>query len=39
MVEFKAMFYDQGGNISVHHERSSFERINGKWVYSVGDVQ
>lgn len=37
MVEFKA-YYDIDGVKSEHHERSSFERLDGKWFYSTGEV-
>jgi SEC-C motif-containing protein len=36
LVEFKATYLDQSGKPSVHHEKSVFNRINGRWLY-VGE--
>jgi SEC-C motif domain protein len=33
MVEFKAFFTDEEGVECRHHERSSFERRKGRWLY------
>ena len=35
-VEFKVHYIDKKGRLQVHHERSSFERISGKWYYEKG---
>ena len=37
-VEFKARFEDADGVTQLHHERSTFSRIEGKWLYLSGDV-
>ena len=37
-VEFKALFKDERGKGSVHHEKSVFERVNGRWLYVCGEV-
>jgi SEC-C motif-containing protein len=40
-VEFKATFEDTSDKHAgrqVHHERGSFERVNGKWYYTTGKV-
>lgn len=36
-VEFKASFTDEQG-AAVHHEKSAFERVNGRWLYVSGEV-
>lgn len=36
MVEFKARFTRGGENLELH-EHSSFERVDGRWVYLSGD--
>lgn len=38
IVEFKAYYLDAKGVKSIHHERSVFERIQGRWLYVKGDV-
>ena len=37
VVEFRASFRDADGNVGVLHERSRFERVDGRWVYLDGD--
>lgn len=37
IVEFKA-HYNQNGQKVVHHERSTFEKIEGKWFFSDGSI-
>jgi len=37
-VEFKAFYLDKGGVKNMHHEKSEFERINGRWFYLCGEV-
>lgn len=37
-VEFKAYYKDEVGQEKVHHEKSSFKRINRKWYYEKGNV-
>ena len=37
-VEFKAYFLDGKGEQGLHHERSRFERLNGRWLYLTGEV-
>ena len=32
-VEFKAVYLDESGESAVHHEKSVFTRINGRWFY------
>ena len=36
MVEFKARFTRGGENLELH-ERSTFERVDGRWVYVIGE--
>ena len=36
-VEFKARFLDASGNPQVHHEKSSFVREGGRWLYLEAD--
>jgi SEC-C motif-containing protein len=36
VVEFKAT-YRSGGAVAVHHERSRFRRLDGRWLYVGGD--
>lgn len=38
MVEFKAYYLDDTGQQASHHERSTFQRLGGKWFYVSGDV-
>jgi SEC-C motif-containing protein len=33
-VEFKAAYLDESGESVVHHEKSVFSRINGRWFYA-----
>ncbi|MDH7944833.1 YchJ family metal-binding protein [Pseudohongiella sp. SYSU M77423] len=33
MVEFKAHWRDETGRVQIHHERSRFLRIKGRWFY------
>ena len=35
-VEFKAAYLDESGESAVHHEKSVFSRIKGRWFY-VGE--
>jgi SEC-C motif-containing protein len=35
-VEFKAVYFDESGESVVHHEKSVFRRIEGRWFY-VGE--
>lgn len=37
-VEFKAVYLDANNKLGVHHEHSTFERIDGRWYYINGDV-
>lgn len=37
-VEFKAFFLDKKGKPTVHHELSTFDKIEGKWYYSNGVI-
>lgn len=37
LVEFVA-WYESGGRLRAHHERSRFRRLAGGWVYSDGEV-
>ena len=37
-VEFKALFKNENGKECVHHEKSVFERIDGRWLYVCGEV-
>ncbi|MFK8028805.1 MAG: YchJ family protein [Gammaproteobacteria bacterium] len=37
-VEFKAAYVDKNGTKSLHHEKSSFERVKGRWFYANGEV-
>ncbi|MGH1427425.1 MAG: YchJ family protein [Arenicella sp.] len=37
-VEFKARFKDDSGRENVHHEKSVFERMDGRWLYVCGEV-
>lgn len=38
MVEFNAWFHDAQGDKQVLHEKSVFQRINGRWLYVGGEV-
>ena len=38
MVEFKAYYRDGEGNQALHHERSDFERVGGRWFYVSGKI-
>ncbi|NNJ71804.1 MAG: hypothetical protein HKP09_01345 [Enterobacterales bacterium] len=38
IVEFKAYHRDDSNNEQVLHERSSFQRINGRWYYVSGEI-
>lgn len=35
-VEFKAHFLNEMLNPQIHHERSTFKKLNGKWYYDSG---
>lgn len=35
IVEFKAYFLDEDGKQACHHERSKFERRQGRWLYCL----
>lgn len=37
-VEFNAWFRRQGGEEEVLHEKSVFQRVNGRWLYVGGEV-
>ena len=37
-VEFKAWFIDDSGDKKVQHEKSVFQRSNGRWLYVGGEV-
>jgi len=37
LVEFKASYQNEGHEL-IHHERSSFKRVNGEWLYVTGDI-
>jgi SEC-C motif-containing protein len=37
-VEFKAWFIDGSGDKQVQHEKSVFQRSNGRWLYVGGEV-
>ncbi|MFT6057507.1 MAG: SEC-C motif-containing protein [Pseudohongiellaceae bacterium] len=37
-VEFVARFLESTGEAGVHHERSCFQRIGGRWYYVDGTV-
>jgi SEC-C motif-containing protein len=36
VVEFRASFRDASGEAGLLHERSRFERVDGRWVYLDG---
>ena len=38
-VEFKAYYKDAAGQEKVHHEKSTFKRMNRQWYYVEGDVK
>lgn len=38
MVEFNAYYNDENGVLTVLHERSSFQRLSGRWFYDKGEV-
>ena len=38
-VEFKAYYKDEAGQEKVHHEKSTFKRIDRKWYYEKGEVE
>ena len=35
-VEFKAYFTDENGGKNIHHEFSTFKKVDGKWYYASG---
>jgi len=37
-VEFKAYFINESGEAECHHEKSTFQRIDGLWLYDKGDI-
>jgi len=39
VVEFRASYRDADGTAAVLHERSRFERADGRWVYLDGDIR
>ena len=39
VVEFRASYRDAGGAAGVLHERSRFERADGRWAYLDGDIR
>ncbi|MGB1800042.1 MAG: YchJ family protein [Gammaproteobacteria bacterium] len=39
IVEFKAYYKDESGLEKVHHEKSTFKRMNRQWYYVEGDVK
>ena len=39
IVEFRASYRDAGGAAGVLHERSTFSRVDGRWVYDSGSEQ
>ncbi len=38
VVEFNAWFIDDNGDKQVLHEKSVFQRTNGRWLYVGGEV-
>jgi len=38
LVEFRASYRDADGTAGVLHERSRFERVDGRWAYLDGDL-
>ena len=36
-VEFKAFYFDSGGNEQLHHELSVFQKIGDRWFYVSGE--
>ncbi len=38
MVEFNAYYKDDDGHVNVLHEKSTFQRTNGRWYYLNGEV-
>tara|TARA_R110001599_G_scaffold353870_1_gene601397 strand:+ start:192109 stop:192522 length:414 start_codon:yes stop_codon:yes gene_type:complete len=38
LVEFRAHYRDEGGDITVMQEKSVFQRISGRWLYVGGEV-
>ena len=39
IVEFEATYTDKKGFRDIHHEIGLFKKINGEWMYSVGNVK
>lgn len=39
IVEFEATYTDKNGFRDIHHEIGLFKKINGEWLYSVGNVK
>ena len=37
IVEFKAYYLDNQLQAQIHHEKSTFELVNGKWYYVDGE--
>ncbi len=38
MVEFNAYYRDEKGELNVMHEKSVFQRIQGRWYYVGGEI-
>lgn len=38
IVEFKALYSDKEGKDYLHHEISTFKKIDGKWYYNDGQI-
>ena len=39
MVDFEATYTSKSGLRDIHHEIAYFKKINGEWLYSVGNVK
>lgn len=39
VVEFEALYTAKGGLRDIHHETGYFKKVNGEWLYSVGEVR
>lgn len=38
VVEFKAHYLNAAGEVEIHHEKSSFKKLNGSWYYTTGQM-
>ena len=39
LVEFEATYTDKKGIRDIHHEKAYFKKVDGNWLYEIGDVK